>query len=723
MTKDETGTEGEVILGGARPAQPGPALSVLHVLTLYMLAFVQPLFGVLAESPTFFAAHRAGAAEVLTIAGVLCFGLPLPGLAVVFLARRFMPPVGRALVLGCLALLASLIVLRAIGRVGDLHWIVLVLAATAAGAVVAFGYWRFGALRSFLTACSVAVVVVPGFFLGFSPVSGLLVSAWRPPVVVEVDSRVPVVYVLFDELPLTALLDPDLSIDEVRFPNLASLAHRSTWYPHATTVAVTTQNAVPAMLTGRRPRTEDGWDVVPRVEDLPENLFTLLAGSFDLHVFESMTALCPKTNRGCRVDEGFSKRLRRVGGDLAVLQAHVLLPAALTIDLPDVTTRWRDFSGSEPPPEAKAPARTQIEVAVEFAADRWRDYSKAGRAHHYQLFLQSLQRSSRTLFFLHSLLPHQPFEHLPSGQRYRSMGAVAGLDSRGVSWLSEEAAIQAQQRHLLQLAYVDRLVGDLLARLESTGLYDDALLVVGADHGASFRGGGGIRELDDENWAEVLSVPLFIKYPGQREGRVDDRNAETIDILPTIAAVLGIDMPWKTDGHSLLGPPDPERPKKRVLIFVRDTAAFETVTFALGREALRESAALQTERFGSGLPPRALFGVGPFRALLGTPIDDWRAEPATQFVTTLERAEALQNVEPTNLLPLVQGRIEPPPQERYIAVCVNGIIRNVTRPRPDGAFTTPLPAEAFTAGANVVEIALISGSPESPVLHRTRTKP
>ena len=37
-----------------------------------------------------------------------------------------------------------------------------------------------------------------------------------------------------------------------------------------------------------------------------------------------------------------------------------------------------------------------------------------------------------------------------------------------------------------------------------------------------------------------MSVPLFIKLPGQTEGRIDDRNVESVDILPTIADVLGI---------------------------------------------------------------------------------------------------------------------------------------------------------------------------------------
>ena len=46
----------------------------------------------------------------------------------------------------------------------------------------------------------------------------------------------------------------------------------------------------PPILTGRYP---DGVGLLPTVEEHPDNLFTLLQGTYDLHVQESVTALCP----------------------------------------------------------------------------------------------------------------------------------------------------------------------------------------------------------------------------------------------------------------------------------------------------------------------------------------------------------------------------------------------------------------------------------------------
>jgi hypothetical protein len=42
-----------------------------------------------------------------------------------------------------------------------------------------------------------------------------------------------------------------------------------------------------------------------------------------------------------------------------------------------------------------------------------------------------------------------------------------------------------------------------------------------------------------------------VKAPGQATGAVSDRPAETIDVLPTIADELGVDLPWTVDGTAL----------------------------------------------------------------------------------------------------------------------------------------------------------------------------
>ena len=96
-----------------------------------------------------------------------------------------------------------------------------------------------------------------------------------------------VVMFVFDELPTVALLDGQGQVDAELYPNFARVAAMSTWYRNNTSVASFTMQAVPAILTGRLSSSSSA----DRADD--ENLFTLLAGSYEMHVQEQITRLCP----------------------------------------------------------------------------------------------------------------------------------------------------------------------------------------------------------------------------------------------------------------------------------------------------------------------------------------------------------------------------------------------------------------------------------------------
>ncbi len=96
-----------------------------------------------------------------------------------------------------------------------------------------------------------------------------------------------------------------------------------------------------------------------------------------------------------------------------------------------------------------------------------------------------------SLYYLHLMLPHQPWGRWPDGGRYDRLDSYV-LDlaegDRGLpfSW-NEWIAAVSEQRHLLQAQYTDRLVGELMEGLRDEGLYDDSLVIVTADHGALVR--------------------------------------------------------------------------------------------------------------------------------------------------------------------------------------------------------------------------------------------
>ena len=97
-------------------------------------------------------------------------------------------------------------------------------------------------------------------------------------------------------------------------------------------------------------------------------------------------------------------------------------------------------------------------------------------------------------------------------------------------------------------------------------MYDDALIVITADHGASLRPGFPFLQATEASFADIAAVPLFIKRPGQQQGEMVDTSVETIDILPTLGqAALGVPLPWTTDGSNVLDPAWTGRPAKTLL--------------------------------------------------------------------------------------------------------------------------------------------------------------
>jgi hypothetical protein len=626
------------------PQAPPLRLAGLHLLVLWSFAVAQPLFDLLGKNGEFFAARGSTRSEVVLFALVLVFVPP----ALLLLLELVTPRGARGAVHAVLiAALVALFVLQAIRAASWPGWLLVLLAALA-GAGAAALYLRHGGARLVLTVLGPAPLLFLALFLLDSDATRLslgggdvaLASAGRP--------RAPVVLVAFDELPLNSLLDASGRIDGVRFPNFARLAGGSTWFARTTTVAEGTTHAVPAILTGKLPRAGE----LPVYTDHRQNLFTLLGESSELHVVDEETHLCPPAL--CPGLEGsFGARSATLAEDVGVVYLHRLLPDDLSGAIPSISNGWDNFLRD---------------------ASHHHDPGRLDSA-----FMRSLRPQPRPgVWYLHLMLPHSPWRYLPSGRRY-DVRAAPGWGSDEV-WTSNQAAVdQYWQRHLLQLGYADRVLGRLLARLRATGLYDRALLVVTADHGVSFRAGQKRRPLSPANLQDIGYVPLFVKTPEQRRPRVLARAARTIDVLPTIADGLGLELPWHVDGHSLLRP----GPRERDVVLIKDRGRRFVVPEAQ-LQALRKRALSRQHRlFGSGTPLEDVLAVGPDRALLG------RRFAGARQVTTLDSVEA------TRPLVQVSGRVD---GTRSVAVVAAGRVVAVA-PVVDGRFWSLVPARALHGAA------------------------
>jgi tetratricopeptide (TPR) repeat protein len=133
------------------------------------------------------------------------------------------------------------------------------------------------------------------------------------------------------------------------------------------------------------------------------------------------------------------------------------------------------------------------------------------------------------LLLLHLYEPHSPYD---APEPYRSRYAGVPYDA--------------------EIAAADAVVGRFVDDLKQRGLYDRALVVLLSDHGE------GLNDHGEEYhgillYREALHVPLVVKLPGSaRAGERVARPAGLVDVMPTIASLVGAPAPADVAGRPLL---------------------------------------------------------------------------------------------------------------------------------------------------------------------------
>jgi membrane-anchored protein YejM (alkaline phosphatase superfamily) len=113
------------------------------------------------------------------------------------------------------------------------------------------------------------------------------------------------------------------------------------------------------------------------------------------------------------------------------------------------------------------------------------------------------------------------------------------------------------------VSYVDGLVGQIVRRLEASGLLSETIILVTSDHGEEFNDNGTGHWGHQGNFtAYQTQVPLVIYVPWEKPRRVTKVTGH-IDVPPTLVqGVLGCgdDVRDYSNGRNLFGPLDEERP-------------------------------------------------------------------------------------------------------------------------------------------------------------------
>jgi len=518
-------------------------------LALTTVAVAQPLLQIYGDNLAVFTAAHFSGAIVVWFALFSLLVPPVMLLCIDILLVRVVRLPARAVHAAVVWVGSWAVVSLFVRGVSTGVWIVDAAVTFALAGLVVRTYMRHDSVRSWVSYMSFVSLAVAGLFVQAAmPIISPPAAAASPSGSSAPAPRASVVWIVLDEAPLFPLMGSDGNINADRFPGFAALGAQSTWYRNVVATSQKTTDAVPAMLEGKWPTGGQ-----PILGDHPHNLFTALGGSMDMDVSEAVTAMCPDTvcvphgsssspadTSPVTARASFPSFLR----DASVVVGHKLLPEGLRSRLPAIDEGWGEFgAGTDKDAEPTA--------ATPGSAEAPRS-GHAGRVQTLERLTDNAATStSPTLHFAHVLLPHKPWTLAPDLR----MSARPDNDPRPVTNLDRRR--DAYQSHLRQYVAVDSVIGGLVRRLKASGRWDSTMIVVTADHGLTFVPGESYRDVvnvkNPQTLDDIYRVPLFVKYPGQSEGKIDDCPVSSVDILPTVLAAVGVGTTWRFDGVNLAG--------------------------------------------------------------------------------------------------------------------------------------------------------------------------
>jgi hypothetical protein len=603
----------------------------------------------------------------------------------------FGPRVREGVHLATIGLLVTLAVLVGMKSSEVMYGLGALLLGLAIAAGVVLAYRKVAVVRLFLGYLSILPVLAVAAFLFSSPASALL-SGGEYTIVDDPGTTTPLVVLVLDELPTAAIIGPDGEIDAERFPNLAALAGESRWYRNYSTVSNFTLHAVPSLLSGMAPDT----DAVPLIDDHPDNLFTFLGGTYRFNVSEAVTRICPGELCPSELTTTERAGLRGIGDDtVEVVRELVSLDA---FPGPESDFFVEEVEDAEDP-------TFQHDRDAEIQPTRFRD------------FLGALQPTPEPgLHYLHLVLPHEPWRFFPDGTEYASPGRDPRGDPDG-RWTGAWPARFNRLRFELQARYVDGLVGQTVERLQETDLWDDAVIAVVADHGASFQEGQARRVMTETNAHEIMWSTLFLRAPGLEPGTTDVNMVST-DLLPTLADLLGTELPWATDGRSILPADDGsvESAGGDKVYYRFSNRWFYEPDAVLQIDAASNLAALTDQlppAFSAEDPLRSLYRRTPPGDLYDRRVADLRIAPEVEVTASVEGLDDLRDGGPGDVIrAYVGGGITGGVvgEDAWVVGAADGVVSGMSpiflEERHDRGFAFLLDAARVPAGGVDLELFL-----------------
>lgn len=168
--------------------------------------------------------------------------------------------------------------------------------------------------------------------------------------------------------------------------------------------------------------------------------------------------------------------------------------------------------------------------------------------------LELIKKNKNEKFFswFHFLSPHTPYLYREMAEQFYDAdynGRYKMSVPAKYTLQSPEEITFVKQLYDGQVFYADHIFDLILKRIQEEGLADNTIIILTSDHGEEFLEHKGLEH--DSLFEEIIKIPFIVKHPhALKKGRVT-LPFSNVDLLPTLASILGLQYDDSLDGIDL----------------------------------------------------------------------------------------------------------------------------------------------------------------------------
>jgi arylsulfatase A-like enzyme len=182
-------------------------------------------------------------------------------------------------------------------------------------------------------------------------------------------------------------------------------------------------------------------------------------------------------------------------------------------------------------------------------------------------WLANYAENGRFFLWVHFFDPHYPWTPPEPWDQLYDQGYVGRYDgSMNFVYEMREGSFEPDPRdvqylralYASEVTYTDHYIGQVLGYMARSGLLDDTVVVLTADHGESLGERGEIWPSGeywlhgDDLYNSGIQVPLIVFDPrADRQQRILGGPLQHIDVMPTILDLVGVPVPRQAQGRSI----------------------------------------------------------------------------------------------------------------------------------------------------------------------------